>query len=70
MSTGSDVSAAEAVAAEFNTKVLPILTMDNLLAFLDELLESEHDAERGKELQKNKQDMLEYRKRYGVNPKS
>lgn len=66
---GRDVSAADAIAAKFGTKVLPILTMENLLAFLDELLESEHDAEKGKELQKNKQDMLEYRKLYGVNRK-
>lgn len=64
---GSDVSAAEAVAAEYNTNVLPILTMDHLLAFLDELLESEHDPEKKSELQKNKEGMLQYRKQYVVN---
>lgn len=64
---GSDVSAAEMVAREYKTKVLPILTMDHLLAFLDELLESEHDPEKKRELQKNKEGMLQYRKQYGVN---
>lgn len=67
--TGSEVSAAEAVATEYKTKVLPILTMEHLLAFLDELLESEHDPEKKKELQKHKQDMVQYRQQYGVNVK-
>lgn len=63
------MGAAEAVAEEFGTRVLPILKMGDLLLFLDELLESERDADRKAELNKNKQDMLEYRQLYGINHK-
>ncbi|XP_026190803.1 uncharacterized protein LOC113146745 [Cyclospora cayetanensis] len=49
-SSGSELSAAEAVGLEFNTKVLPILTFGDLLCFLDELMESEHDAGKREEL--------------------
>ncbi|KAL8438476.1 hypothetical protein Efla_002226 [Eimeria flavescens] len=61
----SELLAAEAVAQEFNTRVLSILQVDHLLTFLDELLEGEDEEEQKQQIKQHKEALLQHRRIYG-----
>ncbi|KAL8270595.1 hypothetical protein Esti_005494 [Eimeria stiedai] len=65
---GSELATSEAVAREFDTRVLSLLTVDHLLSFLDELMDSERDPEKKKTLESHKHAILQHRQIYGLNP--
>lgn len=64
--TDSDVSAAQQLELDYTTKVMSVLTMDDMLSFLDELLTYGRKLDARPTLQKARNDLLEYRRVYGI----
>ncbi|PFH37962.1 orotate phosphoribosyltransferase [Besnoitia besnoiti] len=66
VSEESNLSAAEQLALDCKTTVLSVLNITDMLLFLDELISSGDDLESRATLQKARNDLIEYRRKYGV----
>ncbi|KEP66352.1 UNVERIFIED_CONTAM: orotate phosphoribosyltransferase [Hammondia hammondi] len=66
VSEDSDLSAAEQLEETYKTKVFSVLNIMDLLLFLEELISSGDHLEPRETLQKARNDILEYRRKYGV----
>ncbi|CBZ52925.1 putative orotate phosphoribosyltransferase [Neospora caninum Liverpool] len=66
ISEDSNLSAAEQLEDAYNTKVFSVLNITDMLIFLDGLISSGDHLESRATLQKARNDILEYRRKYGV----
>ncbi|PHJ24847.1 orotate phosphoribosyltransferase [Cystoisospora suis] len=66
VSEDSNLAAAQQLELDYSTKVMSVLTIGDMLLFLDELIASGENLEASSTLQKARNDLLEYRRVYGV----